>query len=512
MSEAAERAAIYARISEDPRHLEKGVARQVEDCRELARVRGWQIVGEPYVDNDISALKGKTRPAYADLLALIEAGGVDRVVTYMTSRLWRNRSERAEGIERLRDARVSVSAVKGPDLDLTTAAGRMLAGLLGEFDTHESEVKGERVARAAQQRAEEGRPNGAIPYGWDRLYERADDGRVLTSGDVVNKAQADVVREIVDRLLSGDSLRAIAADLNERGVASPQGKTWIPSSVRKLALREANVARRVYRGEVIGRATWPALVEEDKHDRVRALLNDPARNHVRDGQRRHLLSFGIGRCGVCGGLLRAATAKRRRRVTRAITEANPEGIVTEIHQLYLCLGKGCVGRNRAHVDELVAGVVTARLASLDVAQLMPQDGGALAAAQREIETVQARLNSAADDYAEGSITSDQLRRITARLRPELDRLEDAARRAAGPAKEALNGLGEAADVAGVWSELPVTRQRAVLNALGLTITILPTRKGAGFDPTSVRFDWADPADRHPFHGDAMPPSVPTLSS
>jgi len=62
----------------------------------------------------------------------------DTIIVFQTSRLWRNRRERAEGIEILRRAGVSVAAVKGPSLDLSSAYGRGMAGLLGEFDTMET--------------------------------------------------------------------------------------------------------------------------------------------------------------------------------------------------------------------------------------------------------------------------------------------------------------------------------------------------------------------------------------
>lgn len=150
-----ERAAIYGRISEDPRSTAQGVGRQREDCEALVRNRGWDLVGV-HVDNDISALRGAQRLGYAELLRSVERGEVDRIVAYGLSRLWRSRTERAEAIGVLSTARVGVALVKGSDSDLTSAAGRMYAGVLGEFDTAESEIKAERVARAAQQRAEEG--------------------------------------------------------------------------------------------------------------------------------------------------------------------------------------------------------------------------------------------------------------------------------------------------------------------------------------------------------------------
>ena len=128
------------------------MTRQLDDGRALLRSRGWESAGE-YVDNDLSGLSGKRRPRYGALMAAVDAGQVDRIVTYMQSRLWRNRMERADAIERLRARRVGVVCVEGPELDLSSATGRMLARLLGEFDRHESEVKGERVARAALARS-----------------------------------------------------------------------------------------------------------------------------------------------------------------------------------------------------------------------------------------------------------------------------------------------------------------------------------------------------------------------
>lgn len=215
-----DRTALNARISEDLLGLERGVTRQLDDGRALIASRGWRSAGE-YVDNDLSALTGKRRPQYDALMTAVAAGHVDRIVTYMQSRLWRNRRERAEAIELLRTQRVGVVCVKGPELDLSSATGRMLAGLLGEFDTHESEVKGERVARAALARAHSGQANGAALYGWRREYDNDARGRVLGFQDVIDDAEAAIVREIVGRLVAGEGLRAVASDLNARGAPAP---------------------------------------------------------------------------------------------------------------------------------------------------------------------------------------------------------------------------------------------------------------------------------------------------
>ena len=72
-------AAIYARISSDPEGTMLGVTRQVTDCRALAERRGWRVA-DTYIDDDVSAYKGKPRPQYRRMLDDMRAGAVDAVV------------------------------------------------------------------------------------------------------------------------------------------------------------------------------------------------------------------------------------------------------------------------------------------------------------------------------------------------------------------------------------------------------------------------------------------------
>ncbi|MET7824650.1 recombinase family protein [Streptomyces sp. NPDC005386] len=484
------RSILYARISEDDTGLEEGVTRQLADARDLAAARGWTVLDE-FSDNDISALSGARREGYEALLRAVASGGVDKIVVFHTSRLWRNRAERAHGIERLAAAGVGIVAVKGPDLDLDSAYGRGLAGLLGEFDTLESEIKAERVAQAARQRAEEGRANGKVAYGWQRVYTRDDRDRVTGFEDIEDLAEAAVVREIVGRLLSGESLHAITESLNARRVPAPgagqrrnrglgqdaDGTLWNKTSVKKIALRPANVAIRTHVG-VEYPAAWPALISRERHERVKALLTDPARSVRRDGARKHLLTWGIGECGKCGGALRVARRGNSRRGTKK--------------ELYVC-DDGCVGRDERYVDELVSGVVVERLSRADAAEIFAGHDQAAAEAIAKAEELRARLDLAADDYAAGILTRSQLHRVTAGLRPQIE----AAERRARDLRPALDM--SLLDVAGehaaeAWEQLDVAQRRTVLDVLGLRVVILPTmRRGPGFDPETVRVEWTGAA-------------------
>jgi DNA invertase Pin-like site-specific DNA recombinase len=489
------RAAVYGRISEDSAGDARGVARQLDDCRDLAAARGWEVVGE-FTDNDVSAFTGKHRPGYAALMAAVEAGEVDRIVVYQTSRLWRSRKERAAAMEQLAEARVGVVAVSGPDLDLATASGRMLAGILGEFDTAESAIKAERVARAAEQRAAEGRPSGYMGYGWRRVTETDERGRV-TARYEVDEDQAAIVREVVDRLAAGETLDGLCRDLNARQVPppgagmrrayrapeNPSGDRWGPSGLKKLAMRPSSAGLRVHRGEVVGRGTWPALITERQHAAVVEVLSDPSRRtNGAKAVRRHLLSFGIGECGVCGSRLRVAVKSRKDRNGNKVS-----------HALYVCdAPSGCVGRRQDRVDEFVAAVVVERLRRPDAADLLEPAArpGVDPAAVERLAEVRRRLDEAAALFAAGTIDAEQLSTITARLRPELDDAERATRPALAVAPpKALRRIAGARDARAVWERLDVLTRREVLSALGLVVTILPTRQGPGFDPESVRIEW-----------------------
>jgi site-specific DNA recombinase len=491
-----ERAVLYARISLDKSGDQVGVTRQLHDMRGLAEARGFEVVAE-VTENDISASKGLRRPGYEKVWGLVRTGGVDHVVVWQSSRLMRSRKDRAEVISTFGKHNVDVIAVQGPSFDLRSAYGRGMADMVTSFDTMEGEVKAERVAAAVADLARRGKAWGYCPYGWDRV------GRGIHAQHVVNDHEAEIVRELVDRLLAGESLNELYRDMNSRGEPAPgyvswcklpteardqrtaKGRTpptlrWAKSTIRTLVLRDANVAVRRYRKRFDGGTEmpgdWPPIVERAKHDRIVALLASPERrSHTgrRPGARKHLLTNGIGKCGVCGEKLRVGNRVRSQ------------------GRIYMCNGRGCTGRVQPHVDDLVARVVIGRLAMPDALDwLLGDDDEARRLAQRSDE-LQRRLDEAADSQADGKITTRQLERITARLTPQLDaaqRERDAAVRSLDV--EALRPLA-GPQAAARWEAMSVAARRAVLETLGVEVVLLPREKhGPGFEPETVRIEWA----------------------
>lgn len=505
---------MYARISEDKRKDAAGVDRQVVEGRRLALARGLTLICDPIVENDRSAYSGVRRPGYERVMTMAAAGEVDKIIVWQQSRLWRSRRERAEAIEVLRRARVGVVTAKGIDLDFSTASGRMMAGVVGEVDTFESEVKAERVALAAAERAAQGRANGPAGYGFRHVYEPdAQTGKPRWLATVAHETEAAIIREITQRICDGgprNSLASITSDLNRRGVPAPgasftftnknramvnaDGAKWSPTSVRKLALRASNAGlRMVHRGqpdEALLPAAWKPLVSREDWESVVRQLGDTRRDkrRSRPASRQHLLTWGIGYCGVCGGFLRVARRGRwgadyARAQTYVCAEQNTAGDNGK--------RKSCVGRNEAAVDALVRAVVLERLSREDAADLLADDGRELVRAQAKVAELREQAAYVAGKVASGEWLPQQLDVVNAGLLPRLAEAEDELRRLHREAERPVllsDWLGS--EIAARWDASDVGLRRAILEALGMKVVILPTRRGPGFDPSSVKIEWA----------------------
>lgn len=281
----AGRAVIYCRISEDALGEGLGVQRQEEDCRALAVSNGYEVVGV-YTDNDITAAGAvkKERPQWDQMLADAQSDAFDTVLAYSNSRLTRRLVE-LETLIQLHDKHGITfrTVVSGQD-DLATADGRMVARIKASVDAAEAERVGERVARAARQRAEKGIPQ----KGRYRLFGYTRDWSV----DV---EESKVVKEAFERRASGESTTSICTDFTKRGIKTVQGKDWKSGTLSVTLTKPIYCGLREYKGQIIGPSAVPALVDKD-------LFNAAQKNLANDKKgtnaRKYLLS-GILQCSQC---------------------------------------------------------------------------------------------------------------------------------------------------------------------------------------------------------------------
>src|SRR5690606_15917472 len=107
------------------------------------------------------------RPDYRRMLADLDDGTATVVIAWHTDRLHRSPTELEEYIDLSERRGVNTHTCQAGPIDLSTPSGRMTARILGAVARHESEHKGERVARARRQKAIAGEWTGGIrPFGW----------------------------------------------------------------------------------------------------------------------------------------------------------------------------------------------------------------------------------------------------------------------------------------------------------------------------------------------------------
>ncbi|MGH3559464.1 MAG: recombinase family protein, partial [Mycobacterium sp.] len=284
-------AALYLRISEDRTGEQLGVTRQREDCAKLCAEKGWQPV--EYIDNDTSATNGKPRPAYERMLTDIADGRLGAVVAWDLDRLHRRPVELERFMEIADAHRLALATVSG-DVDLSTAQGRLMARLKGSVAAHEGEHRKARQLRATRQLAERGVPNWHRAFGYDD--DRQPDPRT-----------APLVKQAYAAILAGASLGDVARTWNDAGALTLGGNRWRAAEVSKFLRKPRNAGLRTYgvrygpvtRDSIVGKGTWPPLVDEDTFWSVQAVLDAPGRAPARKSVRRHLLT-GVLVCGKCG--------------------------------------------------------------------------------------------------------------------------------------------------------------------------------------------------------------------
>lgn len=466
---SATRSVVYCRISDDRTGQGLGVARQRADCEQLAQREGWEVV-EVFTDNDLSAFAGKPRPAYERMLAVLGDGQADAVVAWHPDRFYRDMRDLEDFIDTVERAGAQVRTVTAGTVDLSTASGRMTARVGAAVGRHESEQKAERVRRKMAELAESGRSNGG-----PRTFGYEPDHRT------VREAEAVLVREAASRALAGESLRAIAADWNERAIPTVRGaKGWTYQALRRMLLSPRHAGLRTHRGTVVGPAAWPAIIDRDTHERLKARLVSGRAPTTRV---RNRLLTGLVHCGRCGARLYAKVSAAGTRQYSCVRDPGRGQ------------GTAC-GRLSVVAEPLDAEVGEQVIAALsgpglvETLQTVAGDDEQRQELSAQLVADEQRLEELAGDYAEGTLTRGEWKtarqRLTTRIEAARRRLsrDDAAGVLAGlpSAEDALRARWEAGDV--VW-------RRAVVEAVIERVDVAPKgyKGGKRFDPGRIEIVW-----------------------
>jgi len=250
-------------------------------------------------------------------------------------------------------------------------------------------------------------------------------------------------------------------------------KPWSVTGIKAFLTRPRTVGLRQHQGQVIGEASWPAILDRQTWDQVCAVLQDPSRRQPAPSRQYPLR--GILHCGECD---------------RALT-AMPRGG----RRLYGCRkesgGCGHIFISADNVESYVTGRLLPLMDSPVMRQAVTEGTEDQAAAARALVVENAAdekmLRLLEDDYGDRAITRQvflrQSQRITSRIEARLSQI------AALRGHSALDRLG--GQVAQQWGSMTSDEQRAVFLTLITKIRVKrATHHGSNrFDPTRLRFVW-----------------------
>ncbi|MBY4400713.1 recombinase family protein [Rhodococcus fascians] len=434
MSRLPSSAAIYARISLDRDNEKLGVQRQESDCRALAERLGWSVE-QVYIDNSLSASKDVVRPEYGRLLDDLTSGARDGLIVYDLDRLTRKPAELEDFISLSESKGFALANVAG-DVDLTTANGKMLARFKGAIARQEAERIGERVSRAAQQRAEQGIPQKAKlrPFGYTADYRIVPD-------------EAEMIRDAYKRAIAGEGLTSITRDFAAR-FDTVAGGRWSRGTVKKILERPANAGIRTYRGKEVGEGNWVPIVDRATYEACMSVL-ESRRTAQPDYSNVYLLST-IARCGLCGSAMYGR--KRGGRTTHTYTCMPTHG------------GCGKIVRSREQLDDYILALVQQHINTVEPSTPEIVDYGAA-----EIERIERKLDQLQQLYADDVLSPADFSYATKIERDKIKQLRQ--RESKASASVIVSSFAEK------FADGNLSQQRTIIKSLISAVLIHPTKKG-----------------------------------
>jgi site-specific DNA recombinase len=364
---ASRQAALVCRVSTDRQLSPEGsLTTQLQRLRQHIDYKR-SVAGEEWVEvavYELKAVSGKNSlrsPEFQQLFAEIRSGRVNTVLCTALDRICRSVVDFLHFFEVLNEHAVEFVCLK-ENYDTTTPQGRLFVTMMMALAQFEREQTAERTRDSTAARADRGLWNGGRLLGYD--LDSDNKGRLIP-----NANEVALINFAFDSYLASGSIAGTADMLNRRGYRTKEytsrrginhaGREFNLTAVQYLLKNSAYIGKKEIgknpraRGRGAARrivdAVWPAIVGEEKFERVQQLMAANGRtNHNGSRAVRHayVLNSGLLLCGRCGTSLEGRSGTGRLGVT---------------YFYYVCKSKGCGLRVVAHEIE---GVLLDRIQQL----------------------------------------------------------------------------------------------------------------------------------------------------
>jgi site-specific DNA recombinase len=309
-------------------------------------------------------------------------------------------------------------------------------------------------------------PNGGHlrPFGYEK------DRRTVI------ESEAEILRQIVARFLSGESSRSICVWLNDQNVLTSAGGQWQTMTLNAM-LKSARIAGlREHKGTVVAEAVWDPIITPDQRERVLGHFATKKLNNTRS-PRRYVLS-GLLRCGKCGNKLYSAVCVDTRR--------------------YVCASGpdhgGCGGITvvAPPLEEFLSAAVLMRLDTPAMADTLAGRRAAdeqHSALLNELEGDRQQMQELSGMWAAKEISSAEWKAARVPIEARIVRSErQLAQLTDASTLDGLIGTGQ--QLQDNWATMNLDRQAAIIKAVLDYATILPGTPGSrSLDPARIQPVW-----------------------
>ncbi|MFH1892853.1 MAG: recombinase family protein, partial [Candidatus Zixiibacteriota bacterium] len=244
------RCAIYARYSSDMQK-QTSIDDQIRECRQFISHKGWQVCEDHlYTDKAVSGTE-VNRPGYANLKKFAFDRQFECVVVDDLSRLGRDAGESIHIFQELTVFGIGIASVSDGIETLSQSAKipYYFKSIANELFLDELKAK---IVRGMKGQVERGYSAGGRVYGYDAVPDLFENGEQDKFGRPkrhgvhirINDREAEVVRKIFEMRKLGMGYRAIAYELNAKGIPSAHAGNgsrsghWCLGQVRSMLRQE----------------------------------------------------------------------------------------------------------------------------------------------------------------------------------------------------------------------------------------------------------------------------------
>lgn len=330
----------YCRYSSHSQR-DASIEQQIAAAQKFAEANDITIV-ETYADRATTG-RSDDRHEFQRMMKDAAQGKFDVVIAWKSDRLGRNMLQAMQNEAKLNYYGIACVYVEENFDD--SAAGRFARRNMMNVNQFYSESMAENIVRGMRYNAENCMmTNGQLPLGY-----KSDENLHI----VIDSPKDCIVREIFNRVASGEPFVDIYNDLNNRGIRTSRGNKWTKSSFNGLIQNERYKGIYIY-SDVRIEGGIPRIVSDETFDKVQRMLKMKKNPRARHRSKEDYMLTGKLFCGYCKDPIVGTSGKSK---------------TGDIHYYYSCSNKRKNGAaacrkksvRKEYIERELAGAIKSKL-------------------------------------------------------------------------------------------------------------------------------------------------------